>query len=72
MEQELGGQGAIEAAIAAGKESSLRDWLASRVYPLGRSVNAEELVEQVSGQSLSAAAFLRYLRNKLERLQADT
>jgi carboxypeptidase Taq len=72
MEQELGGQGAIEAAIAAGKESSLRDWLASRVYPLGRSVNAEELVEQVSGQRLSAAAFLRYLRNKLERLQADT
>ena len=72
MEQELGGPGAIEAAIAAGKESSLRDWLASRVYPLGRSVNAEELVEQVSGQRLSAAAFLRYLRNKLERLQADT
>jgi hypothetical protein len=28
-------------------------------------------VEQVSGQSLSAAAFLRYLRNKLERLQSD-
>lgn len=71
MEQELGGPGAIEAAIAAGKESSLRDWLASRVYPLGRSVNAEALVEQVSGQSLSAAAFLRYLRNKLEQLQSD-
>ena len=71
MEQELGGPGAIEAAIAAGQESSLRDWLASRVYPLGRSVNAEELVEQVSGQSLSAEAFLRYLRNKLERLRSD-
>jgi carboxypeptidase Taq len=71
MEQQLGGPGAIEAAIAAGQESSLRDWLASRVYPLGRSVNAEELVEQVSGQRLSAAAFLRYLRNKLERLRSD-
>ena len=71
MEQELGGPGAIEAAIAAGQESSLRDWLASRVYPLGRSVNAEELVEQVTGQSPSAAAFLRYLRNKLERLRSD-
>jgi carboxypeptidase Taq len=71
MEQDLGGSGAIEAAIAAGQESSLRDWLASRVYPLGRSVNAEELVEQVSGQSLSATAFLRYLRNKLESLRSD-
>ncbi len=47
-----------------------RDWLASRVYPLVRSVNAEELVEQVSGQSLSSAAFLRYLCNKLECLQS--
>jgi carboxypeptidase Taq len=71
MEEELGGSGAIEAAIAAGQESGLRDWLASRVYPLGRSVNAEELVEQVSGQKLGAAAFLRYLRSKLERLQTD-
>jgi hypothetical protein len=25
----------------------------------------------VSGQSLSATAFLRYLRNKLERLRSD-
>ncbi|MDA0717449.1 MAG: carboxypeptidase M32, partial [Cyanobacteria bacterium] len=72
MEQELGGSGAIEAAIAAGQEGRLQAWLASRVYPLGRSVNAEELVEQVSGESLSAAAFLRYLRTKLERLQAET
>jgi len=60
------GDGAIEAAIAAGQESRLRDWLAQRVYPQGRSVDAEGLVEQVSGASLSAAPFLRYLRHKLE------
>jgi carboxypeptidase Taq len=60
------GDGAIEAAIAAGQESRLRDWLAHRVYPQGRSVDAEGLVEQVSGAPLSAAPFLRYLRHKLE------
>ena len=69
MEQEWG-HGAIEAAIGAGQESRLHDWLAQRVYPLGRSVDAEGLVEQVSGAPLSAAPFLRYLRHKLELLQA--
>jgi len=40
------------------------------VYPLGRSVNAMELVEQVSGSPLSHHPFLRYLQQKLERLAA--
>lgn len=69
MEQEWG-DGAIEAAIAAGEECRLHDWLAQRVYPLGRSVDAEALVAQVSGAPLSAVPFLQYLRRKLERLQA--
>ena len=68
MEQDLG-DGAIEAAIASGQESLLHNWLGQRVYPLGRSVDAEGLVEQVSGAPLSAAPFLRYLRHKLELLQ---
>jgi carboxypeptidase Taq len=70
MERELGGAGAIEAAIAAGEEQRLRQWLAVRVWPLGRAVNGEQLVEQVSGQALSAAPFLRYLNAKVEALQA--
>jgi carboxypeptidase Taq len=65
MERELGGCGAIESAIAAGEEATLRDWLTRRVYPLGRSVNAEELVQQVSGASLSAVPFLDNLRRKV-------
>ena len=69
MEQDWG-EGSIEAAIAAGQESRLHDWLAQRVYPLGRSVHAEALVERVSGAPLSAAPFLRYLRHKLKPLQA--
>ena len=39
-----------------------------RVYPLGRSVNAAELVAQVSGRPLSHEPFVAYLNQKLERL----
>ncbi len=40
------------------------------VWPLGRAVNGEELVRQVSGRPLSAEPFLQYLKFKLELLQA--
>ncbi|WP_369795508.1 hypothetical protein [Synechococcus sp. GFB01] len=33
MESDLGGEGAIDAAIAAGEETRLREWLARRVWP---------------------------------------
>ena len=69
MERDLG---AIEARTAAGDEAALAQWLGQHVYPLGRSVNAEQLVEQVTGQPLSAAPFLAYLEHKLNRLEATT
>jgi carboxypeptidase Taq len=65
LEQELG---PIEALLEAGRDGDLGQWLQQRVYPLGRSVNAAELVEQVSGHPLSPEPFERYLRQKLERL----
>ena len=70
MEGDLGGAGSIEAAVGAGDEQRLREWLEAQVWPLGRAVNGEELVEQVSGQSLSAAPFLRYLQAKVGALRA--
>jgi carboxypeptidase Taq len=65
MEKELGGEGAIATAISSGQESSLHQWLCQNVYPLGRSVNSEELVRNISGYPLSADPFLRYLNQKL-------
>ena len=65
LERELG---PIEALLEAGRDAELGQWLQQRVYPLGRSVNAAELVQQVSGQPLSPEPFERYLRQKLERL----
>ena len=67
MERQLG---PIEQRVAEADGASLRAWLAERVWPLGRRVNGEELVQQVCGEPLSAAPFLRYLKAKLERLQA--
>jgi carboxypeptidase Taq len=63
MERELG---SLEARIGSGDEAALRGWLAERVWPLGRSVNGEQLVEQVSGAPLSAAPFLEHLEARLE------
>ena len=65
MEERLG---PVETRIATGEESGLRDWLQTYLWPLGRSVNAEELVERVSGAPLSASPFLRYLTQKLDGL----
>ena len=65
MERDLG---SLPELIASGQEQQLRQWLAARVWPLGRSVNGEQLVQQVSGEPLSAAPFLRYLEEKVERL----
>ena len=65
MQRDLG---SLPELIAAGQEQQLRQWLAARVWPLGRSVNGEQLVQQVSGEPLSAAPFLRYLEEKVERL----
>jgi len=61
--------GSLEARVAAGEAVELRRWLADHVWPLGRLVNGEELVQRVSGRPLSAAPFLGYLRAKLEALQ---
>jgi len=67
MERQLG---PIEQRVAEADEASLRGWLAEQVWPLGRRVNGEDLVQQVCGEPLSAAPFLRYLEAKVERLQA--
>ena len=60
--------GPMEALIASGNEAASLAWLGQKVWPLGRRVNAEQLVEQVTGQQLSPQPFLTYLQDKLTRL----
>ena len=60
--------GPIEERVAAGEEAILQTWLSQTVWPLGRSVNGEELVRAVSGRPLSAEPFLAHLRQKVAQL----
>jgi len=60
--------GAPEDHVARGDLSSMLAWLREHVHPIGRALNAEQLVEQVSGSPLSAEPFLAYLEAKISRL----
>ena len=60
--------GPPEDHVARGDVQPLLSWLRQHVHPVGRAVNAEELVEQVSGAPLSSAPFLHYLEGKLNTL----
>jgi len=60
--------GSMDGLISAGDEGAMRAWLRQSVWPLGRSVNADQLVERVSGRPLSAQPFLTHLRAKLAAL----
>ena len=67
MQSEIGSP---EEHVRRGDLSVMLGWLREKVHPIGRALNAEQLVEQVSGQPLSSAPFLNYLEAKLERLFA--
>jgi len=62
--------GPLEDHVACGDEQNLLAWLREQVHPIGRMMNAEQLVEQVSGKALSSQPFLDYLEAKIEQLQA--
>ncbi len=62
--------GAPEKHVARCNVSSLLDWLRQHVHPIGRALNAEQLVQQVSGKPLGSEPFLLYLEEKLGMVQA--
>ena len=64
--------GSPERHIDAGDVHLLLDWLRTRVHSVGRALNAEGLVRQVSDQPLSSEPFLRYLEMKLDALSSKT
>ena len=65
MEGEIGSP---EKHIAAGDVTPMLGWLRQNVHGVGRALNAEDLVQQVTGRPLDSAAFLRHLTSKLNRL----
>ena len=60
--------GSPEQHVAEGDVEPLLGWLRANVHPIGRALDAEGLVRQVTGRPLSSEPFLRYLETKVEAL----
>jgi carboxypeptidase Taq len=54
--------------IATGNFSGLHDWLKSNIYRHGRKFTAAEIIEQVTGQTLSTQPLMDYVRQKYGEL----
>lgn len=57
--------GDLDAALAAGEMSELREWLRRRVHRHGAKFPTTELLEREGGGPISVAPFVRYLKAKL-------
>ena len=62
--------GPISELIESKKIISLIDWLRNNIHHYGRTVNAEQLVKEVSGKELSPDFFIKYIENKCQELSA--
>ena len=54
----------LDAQIAAGEFAPVLDWLRTHIHRYGRRLNAPDLLEQATGQSLQADAWLGAMRTK--------
>jgi len=55
---------AIDSEIAGGTFHTLHGWLKENIYQHGRKFTAAELVQRATGQPMTIAPYLRYLRRK--------
>ncbi|MDQ6842347.1 MAG: carboxypeptidase M32 [Actinomycetota bacterium] len=55
----------LEAQLASGELSGLREWLREHVHRHGSKFSATELLERVAGGPISVAPFVSYLKDKL-------
>ncbi len=69
--RDLGGADALDAAFAAGDFSGLLGWLKENIHRYGRAVTAGDLLHRATGQTLSAAPWLAYAREKFGALYAS-
>jgi carboxypeptidase Taq len=58
----------IESEIAAGAFDTLHGWLRENIYRHGRKYDPDELVQRATGQPMTIAPYLRYLRKKFGEL----
>ena len=54
----------VERLIAEGKFVPIREWLRENIYVWGRRLDPRDLLKTVTGKTLSAEPFLRYIESK--------
>jgi carboxypeptidase Taq len=59
---------AIPQQVANGEFEPLHTWLRENIYQHGRKFTPDELIQQVTGGSLTIEPYMRYLREKYGRL----
>ena len=62
----------IDNLVSEGDYKRILSWLRKEIHPHGRRVNAEDLVRNVTGESLSSSPFLKYLEKKIELLSSSS
>ena len=60
----------LDSQIRSGQLISLREWLRQQIHRRGKTVSAQQLISDVSGEPLRSKFFLDYLENKFGRLYA--
>jgi carboxypeptidase Taq len=58
----------MDASLAAGDYTPLRNWLTENVYQHGRAYGVDELLVRVTGKPLQAAPYLEYLTKKFTEI----
>jgi carboxypeptidase Taq len=56
----------LKEQIASGQFAPLVDWLRTHIHQFGRKLQASEILERVSGESLDARFWLDYVRQKYQ------
>ena len=60
--------GDLDEQIASGHFAPLLGWLRENVHQYGRKLYAREILEQVTGSTLSSESWLEYVKEKYGRL----
>ncbi len=60
----------LDTQIHSGQLISLREWLREQIHRHGKTVSAQQLISDISGEPLRSKFFLDYLENKFGQLYA--
>ncbi len=63
--------GSIDELVENKEYKKIIQWLKENVHCYGRSINAMQLVEKVSGSTLSPDYFISYLKSKIDKLNKN-